>query len=87
MVGLENEVRPTRFGHRLTVDDYAYMTDSIWWFYLFWFPVVMKPRRAKEHVRWLKAQGFKEYSAIKPIVAALVALHPNIDRGIDRHEA
>jgi len=46
----------------------------------------IKPRRAKEHVRWLKAQGFKEYSAIKPIVAALAALHPNIDRGIDRHD-
>ena len=46
----------------------------------------IKPRRAKEHVRWLKAQGFKEYSAIKPIVAALAALHANIDRGIDRHE-
>ena len=25
MIGLEDEVRPTRFGHRLTVDDYAYM--------------------------------------------------------------
>src|SRR5258708_13187476 len=46
----------------------------------------IKPRRAKEHVRWLKAQGFKEYSAIKPIVAALAALHANIDRGIDRHD-
>jgi len=46
----------------------------------------VKPRRAKEHVRWLKAQGFKEYSAIQPLVAALAALHANIDRGIDRHD-
>ena len=45
-----------------------------------------KPRRVKDHLRWLKAQGFKEYSAIKPIIAALAALYPNIDRGIDRHD-
>ncbi len=44
-----------------------------------------KARRTKEHLRWLKAQGFKEYSAIKPIVDALAALYPDIDRGIDRH--
>lgn len=45
-----------------------------------------KPRRPKEHLRWLKAQGFKEYSAIKPIIDALTALYPRIDRGIDRHD-
>jgi rubrerythrin len=44
-----------------------------------------KARRTKEHLRWLKAQGFKEYSAIKPIIDALAALYPDIDRGIDRH--
>ncbi len=43
-----------------------------------------KPRTVKEHLRWLRAQGFKEYSAIKPIIEALAALHRNIDRGIDR---
>ena len=45
-----------------------------------------KPRKAKDHLRWLKAQGFKEYSAIKPIIDALTALYPKIDNGIDRHD-
>jgi hypothetical protein len=45
-----------------------------------------KPRKPMDHLRWLKAQGFKEYSAIKPIIDALTALHPKIDRGIDRHD-
>jgi hypothetical protein len=45
-----------------------------------------KPRTRKDHVRWLKAQGFKEYSAIKPIIGALTALYPNVDRGVDRHD-
>jgi hypothetical protein len=45
-----------------------------------------KRRTKKDHLRWLKAQGFKEYSAIKPIIAALTALYPNIDRGVDRHD-
>ena len=45
-----------------------------------------KPRTKKEHLRWLKAQGFKEYSAIKPIIDALTALYPNIDRGVGRHD-
>jgi rubrerythrin len=44
------------------------------------------PRREKDHLRWLKAQGFKEYSAIKPILQALNKLYPNIDNGIPRHE-
>jgi len=44
------------------------------------------PRQKKEHLRWLKAQGFKEYSAIKPILDALTQLYPSIDNGIDRHE-
>ena len=30
-----------------------------------------KPRKRTDHLRWLKAQGFKEYSAIKPIFDAL----------------
>jgi hypothetical protein len=45
-----------------------------------------KPRKSNDHVRWLKAQGFKEYSAIKPILAALAALYPNVDDGISRHD-
>jgi hypothetical protein len=45
-----------------------------------------KRRTKKDHLRWLKAQGFKEYSAIKPIIAALTALYPNVDRGVDRHD-
>src|SRR5215471_15298831 len=45
-----------------------------------------KPRRKIEHLRWLRAQAFKEYSAIKPIFTALALLYPKIDRGIDRHE-
>ena len=44
-----------------------------------------KPRASRDHLRWLKAQGFKEYSAIKPLITALAALHRQIDRGIDRH--
>lgn len=45
-----------------------------------------KPRKPKDHLRWLKAQGFKEYSAIKPIIDALTALYSKIDNGIDRHD-
>jgi hypothetical protein len=45
-----------------------------------------RPRTKKEHLHWLKAQGFKEYSAIKPIIDALTALYPNIDRGVGRHD-
>jgi hypothetical protein len=44
------------------------------------------PRQKKDHLRWLKAQGFKEYSAIKPILDVLSKLYPNIDNGIARHE-
>jgi rubrerythrin len=44
------------------------------------------PRQKPDHLRWLKAQGFKEYSAIKPILDALTQLYPNIDKGIARHD-
>lgn len=44
------------------------------------------PRKRNDHLRWLKAQAFKEYSAIKPIFTALAKLYPEIDRGIDRHD-
>jgi hypothetical protein len=44
------------------------------------------PRQKQDHLRWLKAQGFKEYSAIKPILEALTRLYPNIDNGVARHD-
>lgn len=41
-------------------------------------------RRGKEeHSRWLKAQAFKEYSAIRPLLTALVKLYPYLDKGVD----
>ena len=45
-----------------------------------------KPRKAKDHFRWLSAQAYKEFSAIKPIFTALAKLYPEVDRGIDRHD-
>src|SRR5688500_14081808 len=44
------------------------------------------PRREEDHNGWLKAQVFKDYSAIKPILEALNKLYPDIDNGIPRHE-
>jgi rubrerythrin len=43
-------------------------------------------RSPKEHIRWLRAQAFKEYSAIKPILSALAKLYPDIDGVVDRHD-
>jgi hypothetical protein len=43
-------------------------------------------RTPAEHVHWLKAQAFKEYSAIKPLVKALEKLYPQLDRQVDRHD-
>ena len=45
-----------------------------------------QPLEPRNHLRWLRAQAFKEYSAIKPIFTALAKLYPRIDRGIDRHD-
>jgi hypothetical protein len=45
-----------------------------------------KRRSKQDHLRWLRAQAFKEYSAIKPIFTALAKLYPEIDRAIDRHD-
>ena len=45
-----------------------------------------KARKRTDHIRWLRAQAFKEYSAIKPIFTALAKLYPEIDRAIDRHD-
>ena len=30
-----------------------------------------RPRTPEEHIPWLKAQAFKEYSAVQPLVQAL----------------
>jgi rubrerythrin len=45
-----------------------------------------KPRKKKDHLRWLSAQAFKEYSAIKPIFTALAKLYPELDRQIERQQ-
>ena len=45
-----------------------------------------EPRKKQDHLRWLSAQAYKEYSAIKPIFSALAKLYPELDRGIDRHD-
>lgn len=45
-----------------------------------------KPRSPTDHLRWLRAQAFKEYSAIKPILTALAQLYPEVDRALDRHQ-
>ena len=44
-----------------------------------------RPLQRKNHLRWLLAQAFKEYSAIKPIFTALARLYSRIDRDVDRH--
>ena len=44
------------------------------------------PRKKLDHLHWLRAQAFKEYSAIKPIFSALAKLYPEVDRQIDRHQ-
>jgi hypothetical protein len=45
-----------------------------------------KRHKKSDHLRWLRAQAFKEYSAIRPIFTALAKLYPEVDRQIDRHE-
>jgi rubrerythrin len=45
-----------------------------------------KPRKKNDHLRWLRAQAFKEYSAIKPIFTALAKLYPELDRQIERQQ-
>jgi rubrerythrin len=44
------------------------------------------PHKRLDHLHWLRAQAFKEYSAIKPIFSALAKLYPEVDRQIDRHQ-
>jgi len=43
-----------------------------------------RPRKRQDHLRWLRAQGYKEYSAIRPLLEALNAFHAHLDRGITR---
>ena len=45
-----------------------------------------KRHKKGDHLRWLRAQAFKEYSAIKPIFTALAKLYPEIDHEINRHD-
>ena len=45
-----------------------------------------QPRTPAEHIHWLKAQAFKEYSAIRPIIKALDKLYPRLDKQVDRHD-
>jgi hypothetical protein len=42
-------------------------------------------RKPGDHLRWLKAQAFKEYSAIKPLLTGLAVLYPHVDKNVDRH--
>ena len=45
-----------------------------------------RPRRKSDHIRWLRAQAFKEYAAIRPTFTALAKLYPEVDRRVDRHD-
>jgi len=45
-----------------------------------------QPRSKSDHLRWLRAQAFKEYAAIRPTFTALAKLYPKVDRGVDRHD-
>jgi hypothetical protein len=45
-----------------------------------------KPRKKRDHLRWLSAQAYKEYSAIKPIFTTLAKLYPEVDRSVNRRE-
>jgi hypothetical protein len=45
-----------------------------------------RPQSKSDHLRWLRAQAFKEYAAIRPTFTALAKLYPAVDRGVDRHD-
>src|SRR5207244_3765800 len=45
-----------------------------------------KPRSRKQHVHWLKAQGFKEHAAIKPLLKILASFYSRFDGEVDRHD-
>lgn len=43
-----------------------------------------RPRPAAGHTRWLKAQAYKEYSAIRPLLEALLQLSPRMETAAER---
>jgi hypothetical protein len=45
-----------------------------------------KRRSKREHLRWLKAQAFKEHAAIRPLLKLLAAFYSRFDGEIDRHD-
>ena len=45
-----------------------------------------KRRRPRDHIRWLKAQAFKEHAAIRPLLEFLAVYHSRLDDGVDRHD-
>jgi hypothetical protein len=45
-----------------------------------------RPRNRQNHLRWLKAQAFKEYSAIEPLLKMLATLYSRLDGAVDRHD-
>ena len=45
-----------------------------------------KPGSKKNHARWLKAQAFKEYSAIQPLLKMLVNFYSRLDGEVNRHD-
>jgi len=45
-----------------------------------------KPRSRREHMRWLKAQAYKEHAAIRPLLKILAAYYSRLDDGVDRHD-
>jgi len=45
-----------------------------------------RPRTKEQHIHWLKAQAFKEYSAIKPLLKMTASFYARFDGDVDRHE-
>jgi hypothetical protein len=44
-----------------------------------------RPKAKEQHIRWLKAQGFKEHAAIKPLLKILATFYSRLDGEVDRH--
>jgi hypothetical protein len=45
-----------------------------------------KPRKKEQHIQWLNAQAFKEYSAIKPLLKMASNFYSHFDGEVDRHD-
>ena len=43
-------------------------------------------RSKKNHIYWLKAQAFKEHSAIKPLLKILESFYSRLDGAVERHD-